>query len=244
MVNSKWNLVYCFSKKLSVNDSAFEQILHLLKKSIEYNKRFHHIKLYTDSKTYYYLKNLNVEVEILDIELFFLDDFKLKVLEKLKDNEILIDVDIFLYSPLIVDSNCDLFADHSDDSQRIWYVDDFKEAKKFKFSNFLNLPEVKKEMTNIGILKFFNKNLLNEYINLYNKIKKTAISEKETLPKFPKFSILIGQLSLRNIIDKNNYKVKYAVSNPNNHYSHLAGERKYNNNWVENILKPIKKNLL
>jgi len=235
---SPWKLIYCFTKRLSQSQEKFENILYSLNKSIELSSRFHDVKIITDTETLKYLNNLQVEKELFEFgHLHFLDDIKISILPHIKENEILIDPDVFLYKELIVSVECDLFAERPENINDRWYIKDYNLSKKFKFSKHIKLDSKSGNVTNIGILKFFNKNLLKKYIEEYNFVKSIALEQNDNLYSFPTFSILLGQLLLQNIIDKNDYRVSYAKLNTHNKYYHLAGEQKYDINYLKNIIE-------
>jgi hypothetical protein len=243
---SKWNLVYCLTKRLSQSEENFETILYCLNKSIELASRFHNIKILTDVETIEYLNHLNVEVELFDFgHLRFLDDIKISVLPYLKDDELLIDPDVFIYRELKIDEDCDLFSERPENIIKDeWYKKDYLLSKKFKFSSFIRYESKMTDICNIGILKFFNKELLKKYIEKYNFVKSFALEEEDTLEKFPTFSILLGQLLLQNIIDDGKYRVKYARLNLYNEYYHLAGEQKYDVEYLKKTLEKKTKNTI
>ena len=193
---------------------------------------FHKVKLYTDSETKQYI-DFDIEIEILEVsDLSFLDNYKIQILPLLHDNEILIDPDVFLKKELIIDSDKDLVVDRPDSSNNKWYDIEFDMAKEYKFSK---LMKFKKDVIipNIGILKFFNKELQKKYINNYNKIK--SFTFDESLPPFPRFSILLGQVSLENILSEDSYNIEYCSRKKQNDYIHLAGEEKFNENILDNL---------
>lgn len=236
---SKWNLVYCITKRLSQSEENFEIILYCLNKSIELASKFHNIKIITDSQTIGYIKHLNIEIEIFDFgHLRFLDDIKISVLPQLKDDELLIDPDVFIYRELKIDEDCDLLCERPENIIRdIWYHTDYKLSKNFKFSNFIRFESKTNDICNIGILKFFNQDLLKKYIERYNFVKSVALDEENNLYEFPTFSILLGQLLLQNIIDENDYKVNYIRHNRYNEYYHLAGPQKYDVKYLKSALE-------
>jgi hypothetical protein len=242
---SKWNLVYCLTKRLSQSEENFETFLYCLNKSIELASKFHNVKILTDRETIGYIKHLNVEIELFDFgHLRFLDDIKISVLPYLKDNEILIDPDVFIYRELKIDEDCDLFCERAEDIKDDWYRKDYELSKKFKFSKFIKFESKTYEVSNIGMLKFFNKDFLKKYIERYNFVKSIALEENEKLDKFPTFSILLGQLLLQNLIDDGDYRVKYARINGYNEYYHLAGKQKYDMVYLKKALEKKNQNTL
>jgi hypothetical protein len=231
------NLVYCFSKLLSTDEKSFDIILHSLKKSISLNQKFHKLKLYTDTYTYKFVKNIDIEIEIINYLPFrFLDDIKIQTLPLLEKNDVLIDPDVFLYEKLKVDSDCDIFLERPEKITANWYIRNYNQSLPFKFSKMIYLQSKSGDVGNIGIIKFYNIEFMNEYISHYNLIKKTAEEELTKLPPFPSLSILIGQLGLQNLIDEKNYKVKYAKFTKGNKYIHLSGEQKYKSGYIDKLL--------
>lgn len=236
----EWTLVYAFSKKLSTSKNQWDNFLKVFFKSVQYNKRFHKIKIYTDESTLSYINHLDVSIESIPFENhLFLDDIKIQVLGILEKNEVLIDPDIFLYTKLHLDNKFDLIVDRPVSINSYWYLSDIQSCKKYNFSKHLNFDVVNNITGNIGIMKFFNKELLNRYIDFYNKVKLTASKEKKSLPPFPTYSILLGEVGLKNVVDDYNYSMGFASSNTLNSYTHLAGENK-----SFSKLKPLKRNLL
>ena len=228
-----WTLVYCFTKKLSKlaegeQEKNFNIILDCLKKSVQLNSKFHKLKLYTDDFTYDLVKDLNIETKVIDYSRFrFIDDIKIQTLPLLEENEVLIDPDIFLYKKLDVKENYDLILERKDSINTWWYNDERTLAEPFNFSKLLNFVSKSGTVGNIGIMKFFNKKFLNDYIERYNEVRDVAMAEEETLYPFPRFSVLLGQLLLRNVADDFNYSIGYSNMNEKNEYKHLSGHNKY-----------------
>ena len=228
-----WTLVYCFTKKLSKlaegeQDKNFNIILDCLKKSVQLNSKFHKLKLYTDDFTYDFVKDLNIDIKVIDYSRFrFLDDIKIQTLPLLEEDEVLIDPDIFLYKKLDVKENYDLILERKDSIDTWWYNDERILAEPFNFSKLLNFVSKSGTVGNIGIMKFFNKKFLNDYIERYNEVRDVAMAEEETLYPFPRFSVLLGQLLLRNVADDFHYSIGYSNMNEKNDYKHLSGHTKY-----------------
>lgn len=243
---SPWKLVYTLTKRLSQSEENFDIILYCLNKSIELSSKYHNIKILTDNETYEYIKNLNVEIEIFDFgHLRFLDDIKISVLPHMKKSEVLIDPDVFIYKELKINEDCDLICERPESLIRDdWYREDYELSKKYKFSKNIKLESKTNDICNIGILKFFNKDLLQKYIEKYNIVKNIALEEEDTLPIFPTFSILLGQLLLQNIIDEYGYKINYIRNNRYNQYYHLAGPQKYDREYLKKALEKKNKNTL
>ena len=228
-----WTLVYCFTKKLSKlaegeQEKNFNIILDCLKKSVQLNSEFHKLKLYTDDFTYDLVKDLNIETKVIDYSRFrFIDDIKIQTLPLLEENEVLIDPDIFLYKKLDVKENYDLILERKDSINAWWYNDERTLAEPFNFSKLLNFVSKSGTVGNIGIMKFFNKKFLNDYIERYNEVRDVAMQEEDILLPFPRFSVLLGQLLLKNVADDFNYSIGYSNMNEKNEYKHLSGHHKY-----------------
>ena len=229
----KWRLVYCFSKKLADLNSynkekIFDVNLKCLKRSIEMNSRFHKLRLYTDHYTYDYVKDIDIEIEIINFSSFkFVDDIKIQILPLLKSKEVLIDPDIFLYDELKIDEKCDLILERTDKISSWWYRKSIKQSKPFKFSKLLDFSTKTGKVGNIGIIKFINTEFMLNYIYRYNNVRKVAMQEEDKLLPFPHFSVLLGELLLTNVADDFNYKVGYCRLNKKNNYKHLSGKSKY-----------------
>lgn len=220
-------LIYCFSIYLLKDKNSLDNILKIFERSVQYNKRFHPISIFTDKKSLSYLKDFNVNINLFNFKKFrFLDDIKLQILPLLNNNQILIDIDIFLYKRLDIQNKKDIVVEKVQSINKPWYVEELNLAKDYMFINYLDV-EKNTEIGNIGILKINNKKLLEEYIEKYNKVTESA--KLESIPPFPRFSILFGQLLLQNIIDKNNYSQEVCENNKKNSYLHLGGSDKYNN---------------
>lgn len=225
----KLKLVYCFSKTLSENQSRLDVVLYCLKRSIEINSRFHDLKLYTDYLTLDELSHLDIQKEVVDFTpLKFTDDIKIQTLPLLKENEILIDIDVFLKKELVIDSNCDVIGEHPEYLSSKWYIRDYTKASNYNFGKHIRYSSISGGVINIGILKFFNKELQSQYFEKYNYVRDLALKQEHLIPEsLLNFSILLGQLLLQNIIDEYKYKVKFACNIHQNNYLHLAGKFKF-----------------
>jgi hypothetical protein len=228
-----WTLVYCFTKKLSKlaegeQDKNFNIILDCLKKSVQLNSKFHKLKLYTDDFTYNFVKDINIDIKVIDYSRFrFLDDIKIQTLPLLEEDEVLIDPDIFLYDELKIDEKCDLILERTYKISLRGYRKSIKQSKPFKFSKLLDFSTKTGKVGNIGIIKFINTEFMLNYIYRYNNVRKVAMQEEDKLLPFPHFSVLLGELLLTNVADDFNYKVGYCRLNKKNNYKHLSGKSKY-----------------
>ena len=224
---SSISFVYCFSKTLAVNEEQYEVNLELLSKSVEHLKDHFQYKIITDLQTYGDLKELSDCIEVVNTDNFeFLDDFKIKVLQNLSSNEILIDPDVMIFEKLKFDTSVDLVFDRKDSPSQDWYLNDIEKIKGTKLYDKIksvkNIPFV----PNIAFFKINNTNLLREYIDLYNFFKEDLLSKLKI--QFPSFSILLGQYLLGIVLYEGKYSyIDIRGSSKKNSYVHLGGPQKY-----------------
>ena len=240
-MNNNLELVYAFSKKLSKSHVKFEKTLDLFQKSTIYNKRFHKLKIFSDKETLPFIEKFNIPIEVIEFEDFlFLDDIKIKVLPELTYNQVLIDYDVFLFSKLILPTQCDVVLDRPDNIN-VWYIQELAEsARQYKFFELLDFNPKDDISGNIGLMKFFDKELEKNYIYFYNQLKNIAKLEKEMLPPFPSYSILLGEIGLKNVIDKMGSILKFTSTMDVNNYEHLAGPKKSDpDRWLKSLNKDI-----
>jgi len=90
--------------------SRFSRIKFLLQKFYEINKKYHEIELVTDVESHKLLEYIVFDnVRYFDTKPFkLIDDFKIFLLPLLKENEIIVDFDVYLKKPLVVDTKNDL----------------------------------------------------------------------------------------------------------------------------------------
>jgi hypothetical protein len=221
-------LVYCFSKSLSVGKASLDVVLYCLAKSVDINSKFHDVKIFTDLLTIQVLSHIRVKKEVINYSpLKFVDDIKIQSLPLLEDNEILIDPDIFLYKELVLDTDCDVIGEHQDLLKSDWYTENWDKASSYNFSKNIKFSSISGKVTNIGILKFFNREFQSQYLQRYNFVRDLAIEQEEKIGDLHTYSILLGQLLLQNIIDEYTYKARYTSQDSRNSYIHLAGLTKY-----------------
>ncbi len=163
---------------------------------------------------------------------YFVDDFKVYLLDIVEDDEVILDTDLFLFSPLYLEGGCDLYVDFKDHSGKDWYI----EYLDWFIGNGITelIPNFNNEVIpvpNIGILKFKNKELQKKYTETYYIIKKWVLSKDKNIDRG--ISIILGQYLLALLMS--NYKVKYCHKNKN-HYIHLSGPQKFEKNVIDNIM--------
>ena len=69
------NFVYCFSKKLSVNDEQYKVNLELFSESTKLLARYFNFKIITDTYTVKDLENFTENIEIVDTDKFVFSIF-------------------------------------------------------------------------------------------------------------------------------------------------------------------------
>jgi hypothetical protein len=232
---------FSFTTKLLFNTSNTKTYLELLNKSIKFAKRYHKVKLYTDDVTLPIVSNIDVDIVLVDTTGFrFIDDFKVYLLSHTSDDEVLVDVDLFLYKPLYLKDGCDIWVDFKDNSSNGWYRDYVKYCVDNGICNILpDFVQSSMSIPNIGILKIDNPYLKLDYIHSYNKIRDWLF----TLDDEPNIglSIILGQYLLGLLLKDGKYKVSYCHRNSND-YIHLSGPVKFREgilNTIEDTKKII-----
>jgi len=228
---------FCFTKKLMSDPSNMEIYQKMISKSFECAKLHHEVKFYTDIETLPYLEHINIDKIIIDTNgFYFVDDFKVKLLSIIKENEILIDIDLFLFEPLKLQDGYDIYVDFKDESTKSWY----KEYLKYFIDNGITniIPNFEQdfiEVPNIGVLKINDKNLKNKYINIYNKAREWVLSKDQNITKG--VSIILGQYLLGLTLQNEKYSAYYCY-NSKNRYLHFSGPKKFRPGILDN-LRPI-----
>ena len=169
------NLIYTFTKKLSKLENL-DKIVQVYCESYNNNIRFHNIILYTDSESKHLFEDYFHDIRIKDIEsVYFLDDFKFNILPELTNDDLLFDGDIFLTHPLKVTNDsvvCDRIVGNvlKDEFYR-YYSDTIDIFLKYDINNVFDFFSKDLEyVPNIGILRFNNQLILNEFLNHYWKL--------------------------------------------------------------------------
>jgi hypothetical protein len=205
----------------------------MIEKAIECAKQYHKVKFYTDKETINLIPLEDVEVHIVDTDNFyFIDDFKVYLLDIIEDNEVIIDTDLFLFAPLNLEDGYDLYVDFKDNSSKYWY----SECLDWFIGNgikelFPNFNDKAISVPNIGVLKFKNKELQRKYIEAYYMLKEWVLFKDKNIDRG--VSIILGQYLLGMLIP--GYSVKYCYKNKNN-YAHLSGPIKFEKNIINNII--------
>jgi len=211
--------------------SRFSRIKFLLQKFYEINKKYHEIELVTDVESHKLLEYIVFDnVRYFDTKPFkLIDDFKIFLLPLLKENEIIVDFDVYLKKPLVVDTKNDLIIERYEEKFAKKIYKDLITQSKVNFNKqyYLNIDNLD-AVTNIGVLKINNLELLQLYINTYNNKSLEFIQNAEIQGiNYGKYSVLFGQLLLRDIINKNNFSVFDTKTFSGNNYIHLNGDNKY-----------------
>lgn len=244
---SNIELIYCFTFKLTedyIFESYKDRIIEIIKTSINYNKKFHKIILYTDSYTHNILGNIGIETKLVDTSNFKIsDDFKLHLHPIISKNQILIDFDIFLKTPLIINQNSDIILEQYEDSKFFYrYERTLNQLLNYKiYDKFKNIKVDKELMANIGILKINNSDLWNRYTEIYYTFRNQFLMEVNKNESLIKYSAMFGQYTLSSILLNSNYDIYISNKNKDNKYIHLNTYGKYMSPLSE-LLKPIREN--
>lgn len=224
---SKLSFVYCFSKKLAANEEQYAINLLLLEKSISYIKDLYSYRIITDKLTHNDLKHLSSNIEFIDTSSFiFLEDLKAKCVQLLKENEVIVDPDLFIFQKLNFNGNYDLIFEHKDSPNKPWYAD-YKEKLKgtLLYDRILDagsLPFV----PNIGFFKITNNKLLSIFVKEYYYLREDLLSRHNTNPN--QFNLLLGQYLLGILLFENNFSyLNLRENNSVETYTHMAGPDKY-----------------
>lgn len=241
------NLIYTFTKKLS-NPANLEKIVEVYKESYKNNIRFHNIILYTDNESVYLFEDTFNKIVLKDFDnILLLDDYKYNVLKYLNDDDILFDGDIFLTQKLFIDTNFELICDKL---VLVKYKENYKYAIDLFLQNKIEdvIPFFKKMnyAPNIGILKFKNKTIENEFLEYYWKMKdwfidSNLITNFNSIGGFPighavtaVFAPIFGQYLLG--LFTNEKKINISFLSEKNIYSHLCGDAKFRISLTKNII--------
>lgn len=211
--------------------SELSRFRFLISKFYEINKKFHQIELVTDVESHKLLRYMEFDsIRYVHTSNFdFVDDFKIFLLEELLENEVIIDFDVYLKKPLHIDNKHDLIIERYEEAfAEGIYRDLIKKSDiSFKKEFYLRISNLN-AVPNIGVFKINNRELLKKYLTVYD-IKRREIKFKaiEQGLDYKKYSVLIGQLTLRHILNNSVYSVFDTKSSPDNYYTHLNGETKY-----------------
>lgn len=175
------------------------------------------------------------------LEYIFFDDIKVYIWENRNDDYILMDGDMFLFTPLNLNTskNPVLFCDTVVPPCNIDIVN-----KSFNFVNTLNIKSIIPEWNDnfkTGISTNFikwgdNPNFIKKYVNYYYILKNFFIKNENYLTKFKELSFKDGLISqilcehlLKSLIDFYYLDVKEIKFNYKNNYIHWQGEDKHYN---------------
>ena len=229
---------FCFSIKLMSDLNNIEKYQKMIKKSFDCAKEHHIVKFYTDEETLPYLAHIDVNKILIKTEgFYFVDDFKVHLLSIIEKDEILIDTDLFLFSPIKLEDGYDIYLDFKDESTKSWY----KEYINYFVVNGVteivpNFIQSHMIVPNIGILKIDNGDLKKEYINIYKKVREWLLLKDNNISKGT--SIILGQYLLGLTLQNDKYSPYYCY-NGKNHYLHFSGTKKFREGILDNI-NPIR----
>ena len=224
---------FCFTIKILNKQSDLNLYVQMIEKSIECAKQYHKVKFYTDEETIIHIPIEDIEIQIINTENFyFIDDFKVYLLDIIEDNEVIIDTDLFLFAPLYLEDDYDLYVDFKDHSGKDWYIEYLDWFIDKGITELIpNFNDKIIQVPNIGVFKFKNKQLQKKYTETYYIIREWALSKDKNIDRG--ISIILGQYLLALLMS--DYKVKYCHKNEN-HYIHLSGPQKFEKNVIDNIM--------
>lgn len=218
----------------------------MLSRSVEFAKKFYKVILYTDNETLPDLEHIQVEKRLVDSsDFYFIDDFKVYLLEKvLHKDDVLIDVDLFLFKPLNFKEGFDLYVDYKEKSTEKWYTEYIDILLKGGIRNIL--PDFGSRTyfpPNIGIIKFTNLEYKEKYIETYNKVKAWIKNEGIELDRGA--SMVLGQYTLALLNSNNKYRIYYCRNqNTGNNFLHLSGPIKFEKDALKKYLPATKSKLI
>ena len=245
-MNNELTIVFSFIKKLSMDETNLIAYKNIIPKSVELAKLNHKkVLFYTDLETSIWLSDVDVEKVIIDSSNFtYQDDMKLYLISILGENHVLVDVDLFLTKPLIIDDSYDLCVDYFDNANKKVYNLFYKEHLDKLIEGGIQkiIPDFGNDIVsipNIGILYVKNSDMKADYIKMYNFIKKWIIDNGLYEDVGPRGSLITGQYCLGYINKDNKYSVHYCKYNTKNHYTHLVGKDiKFNLDVLLNNILP------
>lgn len=224
---SKPSFVYCFTKKLAANNEEYNISLKVLSDSINLLSKHYDFRLVTDKVTYDDLKSLSNNISFADTDDFLLvDDFKIQQVKHLKDNEVLVDPDILIYSPLEIYLTDDLIFDYKDRPYEKWYTQNKDLLEGTLLNKKIQSSKTPGFIPNIGFLKINNSILLNDYISQYEMYRKDIIQKLSN--KARGLSIMLGQFLLGLLLSEGKYSyLSTRGYNTGQVYVHLGGPQKF-----------------
>lgn len=234
-------LIYTFSKKL--NHTGLDRVVEIYKKSLEINSKFHEIILYTDDESVDLLNDKFTNIEIIDTpDLLFFDDLKMKVLSKLKEDEILCDGDLFLKNKIYLDETFDVVCDSLfkiENTKHYEFYEYYRSTSRILVDNGIqniipfydnNLNEV----MNIGFLWFRKNEIKNLFLDFYILQKKWIIenklNEKYQFTKDFKNTVTFSQYFLT--LFSKEYKLNISPLNRYFDYIHYSGDIKFEEDFM------------
>lgn len=231
-------MIISFSFTLRImppEDGLLEFYMKMLYKSIYTAREHHRVVLYTDELTLPHLSHINVEKRIVDTtEFYFMDDFKIYLMDNISEEEVLVDTDLFLWKPLSMPDGYDLYVEHRENARKWWYTEHYQYFIDGGIQDII--PNFNKEVIhapNIGIFKFKNEELKRNYIELYNKVRKWTL-DKPII--YPGASVILGQYLLGILLTEKKYKVCYMRKVEDNYYTHYAGKTKFKEGAIDNLI--------
>lgn len=232
-------LAYSFTKKLSTNEKL-DRIVSIYKNTYNRNSIHYKIKLYTDLESVNLFDGYFNEKILIDTsDVVLLNDMKFSVLPLLPENELLIDGDILLNGKLSYGNECDIICDiFIEEIGKIncpYYTDTVSIFLENGVTDVI--PSFNQKITripNIGILKFKSKDLEEEYLSWYRKLREwfidNNIEQRFGVIKKDRRSVATTSQYLLSLFIKEKNKTVETLRDKNN-YLHFLGEYKYTENF-------------
>lgn len=226
---SSIRLVYCFSKNLSFSEEQYILSLNLLKESVSLSSRLYDVVLYTDHDTIGDLDALEIPVINLGrLDLVFIDDFKVYILDKLDNRDLFVDSDVLIYNKLTFSPDVDLIFDFRDNPQNYWYLESLNKLKGTTIKSQINEISEVPFVPNLGFLKINSNELLTEYKIQYYSLRESIIKQAANKEPIGQFSMILGQYLLGAVLNKGKFSYfNISSENDSSVYRHLSGPAKF-----------------
>lgn len=203
-------------------------------------KQFYPITLWTDEVGANELGDLVNEVKFLKIKepnyLWCEPKFE-AMIEESAEESIFIDGDVFLSEPIQFKTNADVWFEHYEiktfDFGYNPQINAFDNIEIYSYFKDWN-PNLNGAY-NVGILRFRNNQIMNEYRNTFYQLKKYYFDEVIKRIKLPIPEMVMEEYSLHCLSKAKNWKVEELRSF--NEYFHLYGQEKYQNGFLHLFTK-------
>jgi hypothetical protein len=223
-------ITYSFTTKLGRPENITKAV-SIYKQTAESAKRFYKVILYTDVESAPLFEGIYDEIRIINTTGFVMvDDMKLAVLPLLSDNELLMDGDVYLRSPLIIPAGYDVLCDEGEPfDQSMQYIETMDLFMRLGISDVIPFYGGLKVVPNIGILKFQDSSTMNAYL-YWHKMLRGWIIDKGltdlTVRSRWRMSANTTVQYLLGAFIKSEYK-RICYAKESNDYTHYKSNSKY-----------------